>query len=217
MDNKFFVVVGATGSGKDTLLERLMEHHRNQDSRDVPCDSTGNDRDTTSFTQIDISDCHSGSPMETLLFVWLKVYREIEYVVKPALLRGKRVIMKNFGGTAFVEAMVRAHSSDERERLFKMHKSFVENCVLGLEITPPIYLWLKVSPDVALKRRRADKTLPLNITEPLRYIADTNKFYEVYRGIPGQTVIEIDADRPIDVVFEDVCRIIEGKPLAIAA
>lgn len=217
MNYQFFVVVGATGSGKDTLLERLMEHYRNQDSRDVPCDSTGDDRDTTSFTQIDISDCHSESPMETLLFVWYKVYRKIEHEVKSALLRGKRVIMKNFGGTAFVEAMVRARSDDERERLYKMHKSFVENCVLGLEIAPPTYIWLKVSPEVALRRRRAEKTLPHNITDPLRYIADTNKFYNVYRGIPGQTVIEIDADRPIEVVFEDVCRIIDGGALAVAA
>lgn len=217
MNDQFFVIVGATGSGKDTVLERLMEHCRNQDSRDVPCDSTGDDRDTTSFTQIDISDCHSDDPMETLMSVWMKVYCRIKYNVKPALLIGHRVIMKNFGGTAFVEAMVRAHSDDERERLYKMHKSFVENCVLGLEIAPPTYIWLKVSPDVALKRRRAEKNLPMNITDPLRYIADTNRFYDVYRGIPGQTVIEIDADRPIDVVFEDVRRIIDGRALAVAA
>lgn len=213
------MIVGATGSGKDTLLERLIEHYGNTGSRDVPCDSTatGDDRDTTSFTQIDISDCHSDDPMETLMSVWMKVYRRIKYNVKPALLIGHRVIVKNFGGTAFVEAMVRAHSNDERERLSKMHKSFVENCVLGLEIAPPTYLWLKVSPDVALKRRRAEKTLPSDVTEPLLYIADTNKFYDIYRGIPGQTVIEINADQSIDMVFDEVCRIIDGRSLAVAA
>lgn len=217
MNDKFFVVVGATGSGKDTLLDRLMKLYGNNGPRDVPCDSIDNDRDTTSFTQIDISHCQWGNPMETLLFVWLQIYRQIEHEVKPALLRGERIIMKNFGGTAYVEAMVRARSDNERERLSKMHKSFVENCVLGLDITPPTYLWLKVSPDVAWKRRRAEKTLPRDVTDPLLYIADTNKFYDVYRGIPGQTVIEIDADRPIDAVLEDVCRIIDGQPLAVAA
>lgn len=215
-NNKFFVVVGATGSGKDTLLESLKRHY-GSDGRDVPCDSTGSDRGTTSFTQIDISDCHSDDPMETLISVWNRIHRRIKYDVKPALAAGHRVIMKNLGGTAFAEAMVRARSDEERYRITNMHKAFIENCVLGMGLTPPIYLWLRVSPETALRRRRAEKTLPKDVQDPLRYIEETNRYYDIYGTIPGQTVVKIDADKPIEVVFEIARSIIDGVVLQAAA
>lgn len=215
-NNKFFVVVGATGSGKDTLLEKLMEHY-GSDERDVPCDSTETDRGTTSFTQIDISDCHSEDPMETLISVWNKIHRRIKYDVKPALAAGHRVIMKNLGGTAFAEAMVRASSEEERQRITNMHKAFIENCVLRMGLTPPTYIWLHVSPETALWRRRAEKSMPKGIQDPLRYIEETNRYYDFYGTIDGQTVIKIDADQPVQKVFEVALRIIEGMPLREAA
>ncbi len=214
-ENRFFVLVGATGSGKNTMLGKLEDHFTN-DSNAVPCDSTTVDRVTTSFIRIDTT-CGRKYPLSKLLKIWSRISEQIEGQVKPALLRGDRVIMNAFGGTAFAEAMVHASSDNESKSILEMHKAIIPHCVIGIGVRPPIYIWLKVSPEVALLRRRADKTLPKNITDPLGYIENLNKQFEFYGSLPGQTVIPVDANQPIEMVFRDILNIIDPQDVAEAA
>lgn len=210
-ENKFFVLVGPTGSGKNTMLEKLEDHLRNEGSRAVPCDSTANTAGvTTSFTRID-TVCGRRYPMARLLKIWSRISEQIEHEVKPALLRGDRVILNAFGGSAFAEAAVHASSSEEREAILNMHKAIIEYCVIGMGVSPPIYIWLRVSPEVALQRRRAEKSLPHNVADPLRYIEKVNEQFEFYGSLPGQTVVPVDADQPVEMVFRDVMAIIDPE------
>lgn len=208
-NNKFFVLVGATGSGKNTMLEMLEQHSMSVPSHGVPCDSkTSVSGVTTSFIRVD-TNCMRQLPIARLLKIWSRISEQIQGEVKPALSRGDRVVMNGFGGSAFAEAAVRASSEQEHAAILDMHKSCIEHCVIAAGVKPPVYIWLRVTPEVALRRRRSEKTLP-SVTDPLRYVQQLNEQFDFYRTLPGQTVIPVDADRSIDKVFADVLSIIES-------
>lgn len=219
-DKQFFALVGATGSGKNTLLDRLEKHFRSKEGAcAVPCDSTMEAfRVTTSFTRIDQNIDSRTSPIGKLLQLWAVLSDQIENEIQPALQRGQRVIMNGFGGTAFAESSALARGPHERAAIQALHETLIEKCVRGIMLPPPIYIWLKVSPEVALKRRRAERSLP-KVSDPMKYIKELNERFELYgRLLKGQIVHMVDADRPLDEVFRTVLDLIEpAEGLAQAA
>lgn len=207
---KFFALVGATGSGKNTLLDLLEEHFCPKEGASaVPCDSTmETSRVTTSFTRIAQSSHGRIYPIAKLLDLWSSLSDQIESDVLPALLKGHRVIMNGFGGTAFAEASVHARAPQERAAILELHKALIQQCVIGIGVPPPTYIWLKVSPEVALKRRRAEKSMP-KVPDPLRYIEALNEHFELYGRLKGQTVYMVDADRTLEEVKRIVLELID--------
>lgn len=181
------------------------------------CDSSGSGSDaertrfTTRVTQLAKEGAHEEAPpLAQLLFFWSRLATIIECNVLPALVEGKHVFMNGFGGTAYVHAAIQARSPHERAAILDLHKSMIRNCVIGVGVPPPTYLWLKPTPEIALRRRRADKELP-RVVDPLKYIEDVNKEFEFYGRLEGQTVIPIDADQSAENVLREALQYIDPQ------
>lgn len=204
-ENKFIAVVGATGAGKDTFLDMVKERVPKEPCVFL-CDSSGSGADapharfTTRVTQLVREGIHTETtPRSEVLVFWSRLQPIIEQEVLPALKEGKWVFINGFGGTILANAMLRARSSLEREALLELHKSMIKHCVVDMDVPPPTYLWLRVSPEVAFTRRQKSGSLAPNVS--LEDIERLNEEFEFYGKIPGQTVIPIDADRSKEQVF----------------
>ncbi len=206
MGNQFIAVVGPTGAGKDAFLERL-ERHVPEDRCVFLCDSSRKSapaphiRFTTKVTEIVRDGIHTmATPRSRILLFWSRLVSIIEEDVAPALADGKFVFINGFGGTILANALMHAHDAKERNDLLVLHKSMIEHCVIGLGVPPPRYLWLRPSPEVAFKRRKKDGDIETSVSlEDIRRLNDEFRFYGT---LPGQTVIQIDADESPDAVFK---------------
>jgi thymidylate kinase len=205
--NNFIALVGPTGAGKDTFLEMIRKVAPPERCAFL-CDSNGSgaaapyNRFTAKVTQLARDGVHTETtPRSQVIFFWGRLEPIIEIDVLPALHKGKWVFINGFGGTILANAMLHATSREDREALLDLHKSMIEQCVVGLGVPPPKYLWLRPSPEVAYERRKMSGNLPPEVT--LDHIKRLNDEFEFYGTIPGQTVIPIDADQSPEKVFEE--------------
>lgn len=208
MKRQFFALVGPTGAGKSTLLEQL-KNTLPKDTCVFLCDSNGAGQNaphipfTTRVTEITKAGLHeTATPRSQLLLFWARLVNVIEHDVLPSLKAGKNVFMDGFGGTILANALYHARSETEREQLIELHKSMISHCVLGLGVPPPKYLWLCPSPEVAYLRLKEQGKLPRS-ENPQVHIAKINAAFVFYGTLPGQTVIQVDADQSPDQVFEE--------------
>ncbi len=214
---KFFALVGPTGAGKSILLQQLKDILPN-DQCVFLCDSSSSVRFTTRVSQIAKDGDHEcATPRAQLILFWARLVQIIEEEVEPNLALGKCVIMDGFGGTVFAHAMRSVKTELEREKMLKLHRSMIEQCVVGVGISAPTYLWLRPSPQVALTRLMNIGRSP-RTEDPLKLIETLNREFEFYGKLDGQTVIPIDADRSEGLVLKDALKLIGPlQPLDIAA
>lgn len=207
--NKFFAIVGPYGAGKSTLVQGLRQDF-NDELCTFLCDSRGcgdmsqpHTRFVTGVTQIAQELLHQDVPaISQLLFFWARLSVIIENEVVPSIRAGKHVIMDGFGGTVLVHAMIAARDDKERERLLALHKQIITHCVFGYNLSPPTYIWLQPSADVAEARLRRVGKAPLSSIEAI------NNGFDFYGTLEGQTVIPVNADQDEQTVLNTVRNII---------
>lgn len=219
---QFIALVGPTGAGKTTLLTGLKKTLTSDHSVFL-CDSNGSGQHarhapfTTRVTQIAQEGIHEeATPRSQLLLFWSRLENVIEHDVLPSLMSGHDVYMDGFGGTVLTEALRHARSPQESEALIELHKDMIRHCVVGLGVPPPMYLWLRVSPEVAFGRLKNIGKLPRS-SDPLAHIEAINRGFDFYRRLPGQTVTEINADPSADEVFaQAMTHVNPGRRLLVA-
>lgn len=134
----------------------------------------------------------SAPPHCQLLFFWSRLLPVIQKSVVPCLANGTPVIIKGFGGSVLANAMLHSKSQHERDSLVRLHKNIVNECILGADIPPPKYLFLKTDPGTAM-----------NDGIDMEYVATINHIFAYYGTLPGQTVITLNADQHPDLVLKD--------------
>ena len=216
---KFFALVGPIRSGKSTVMEALKSRLDDGNTLFLS-DSCGMlDSTHTPFTsaisEAARSGCHEHTtPLSQLIFFWARLQPIIELDISPALRAGKRVIINGFGGTIYVNALLRA-TPEQHDLILDMHKSMIEQCVLAFNVPPPVYLWFKATPETALQRPQKKPSMS-RVESPVA-IESANKLFDFYGTLPGQKVCKIDADNPLETVIEETIDIIDQRELAHVA
>jgi thymidylate kinase len=150
------------------------------------------------------------NPYSQLFLFWARLAEVVREYVIPCLAQGTPVIIKGFGGSVLANAMARTKSKRMRDSLLNVHKSIVDELIIGAKIPPPKYLWLRTEPDIAQKR------LNLDGYDQMEEIALLNHMFSFYGTIHGQTVIPIDADQhPEKVLIEALAHIIPQHELEL--
>ena len=137
------------------------------------------------------------SQIVQLLLFWTRLANIIHRDVEPYLAQGTPVIMIGFGGSVLAHAVARAKTQRKRDALHKLHLAIVEQCVYGMGITPPEYLYCKI--DDASQRLVHHCS---NNEIELRNIAFWNAFFQEYGKLPGQKVIQISTSGTPQEVLE---------------
>ena len=217
LSKNFWAVVGAQGCGRHSLVKGLQEHLKH-DPDVVFLTDSGSDESSPfleSLNNIVKKGLHEDASRASQMGVfWARLSFIIQKQVAPLLQQGKTVIMLGFGGTVLTHALCGVTCETERRNLIALHEAYIRVSVLGLNVPPPHYLWLKVSAEAArsrirLKTRRACEGFPA-------YIAEMDHLYNLYGTLPGQTVTPINADNPPTQVLADVLHVLEARQ-AIAA
>ncbi len=217
VSGNFWAVVGARGCGRHTLFKGLKQHLENDPDVVFITDSGSIESSPLlgCLNHIAKSGYHEDSPKAAQMGIfWARLSVIIQKEVAPLLQQGKTVIMLGFGGTVLTHALCGVTCETERRNLIALHEAFIRLSVLGLQVPPPHYLWLKVSAEAARSRihmqtRRACETFG-------EYIEEMDQLYRLYGTVPGQTVTPVNADRTAAQVLMDALHVLENRQ-AIAA
>lgn len=123
------------------------------------------------------------SQMVQLLLFWTRLANIIHRDVEPYLAKGIPVCMIGFGGSVLAHAVARARTQQKRDALHKLHLAIVEQCVYGMGITPPTYLYCKVDKESMQNCSNSEAEL--------KNVVFWNDFFDEYGKLDGQEVVRI--------------------------
>lgn len=198
---KIFAVVGSPGSGRHELVKGLENHFgRRSEFIFLSDSSNGTPNECLGLlNEIAKNGLHRNiPPVAQLALFWARLATVISHEIKKHLADNKTVVISGFGGTILAHALCGVTNETERRSLITLHKSLIEACVVGSGLEPPVYLWLKSSPEVAYERLLQSGRLSLTPTnwDKVEYIRELNAVFEFYKtDMPGQTVMPVDADQ----------------------
>lgn len=185
----FYAIVGPCPTIKRELYKNLQQHAGLSDCQFVT-DSGEHigehiDPITKTITALgkNGSITEDVSQMVQLLLFWTRLANIIHQDVEPCLAKGTPVIMIGFGGSVLAHAVARAKTQQKRDALHKLHLAIVEQCVYGMGITPPTYLYCEID-------QESVQNCSSNQTE-LKNALFWNAFFQEYGKLPGQEVIKV--------------------------
>lgn len=208
---KFFIVVGGHGMGKDTLINNLRGALSPEHCVFL-CDSRGSGinapytRFTNKITEIGKAHHHEMlTPMAQLLLFWAGFLTILHEEVLPHLRQGKFVFINGLGDIVLAQAMQQARDTAEQQALVALYMSLIEHCLYRQRIAAPRFLLLAASPAVAYERLEAANALRgMTIGELMEQIR-CFRFYKT--DMPHRDVREIDASQsPTDVCAETLAQ-----------
>lgn len=196
---RFILVEGGDGAGKDTHVERLKAL-----LKDTPAVFTREPGGTPlgkTLREMLLHGSHGpiSLPAELLLFLGDRA-QHVEEVIKPALAEGK-VVVSNRSWLSFLAYQIYGREQYGWKTLVEM----VLEKVYG-EVPPDLVVLLDVPQEVGKERQRAMGKIPDTMEQ---MTADTHsRIREAYLAIAAQQpkAVVIDANRPVDAVWEDVKR-----------
>lgn len=185
----FYAIVGPCPPIKRRLYDDLQQCLRLSDCRFVTDsgDHIGEEIDPITKTITALgkngSITEDVSQMVQLLLFWTRLANIIHRDVEPCLAKGIPVIMIGFGGSVLAHAVARAKTQQKRDALHKLHLAIVEQCVYGMGITPPTYLYCEVD--------KESMQSCSNSGAELKNVVFWNDFFHEYGKLAGQEVIRI--------------------------
>lgn len=197
MKGKLIFIEGGDGAGKDTQIEKLKEL-----LKDHPTVFTREPGGTTlgkTLREILLHNSHGpvSLPAEIFLFLGDRA-QHVEEVVKPALAEGK-VVISNRSWVSFLAYQIYGRNLLD-------WKELVETAIEKIFKNAPadLILILDVDPEVGNTRQRAMGKAP-DVMESMATEARhaiRSAFLSIAQTLP--TAVVIDANRPVDEVWEDV-------------
>lgn len=216
--SNFYAIVGAPGSGKDELFKSLQDLHRGNLQYVFITDSGNNESHFLNCLNGIAKNGHhkTTSPLTQLAFFWSRLSHVIETEVQKHLAEGKKVIIAGFGGTVLSHALCGVRREAEKERIINLHKAFIQACVIGSNVPPPVYLWLQANTEVAIERLKSNNLSP-NVMDMRAYVEELNQLFDFYGSLPGQMVVKVNANNHLKQVFQDTLHIITPENQFVTA
>ena len=151
----FVVISGPDGSGKTTLINRIVEHYPSLIRVREP---GGTSVSEAIRSEILSEVAKDWSPMSQLIHFFGARANLLERVVRPALQKGQNVIADRFDESTFAYQVVAFDHRELGNVFWEIRERLIVEC--GLE--PNLYIYLDVPVEVGIKRRASEVTGLMN-------------------------------------------------------
>lgn len=143
------------------------------------------------------------NPTTDFFLFWAARAAHMQELIAPALNRDKVVISDRFDSSTYAFQIAAEGRADLEEAFWACRKA-----VVGKNI-PDAYIFLDMSPEAALRRRRADKSKVMTSfdKQKLAYHKRVRAGFKKFK--PGTKVYFIDASRTPEAVHADVWRVVK--------
>lgn len=192
----FIVLEGPDGSGKSSIAHFMAEYlqekgHQIEFSREPGGTKIGEKiRDII----LDVGNEEMGNEAEALLYAASRAQHVTEKI-RPTIESGKDLICERFYYSSLV------YQGIGRKLGVDVVKHFNEFAIQG--IYPDLVIFLDIDPEKALLRKENSGALDRLENENIRFHQEVYKGYkEIIEILPEISVV--NADRPIEVIYDDV-------------
>jgi len=208
---KFIVIEGGEGSGKGSCIEYLRES--------LPADGVvftyepGGTTLANEIREVVLKMDPKKVPIETqLMLVNAARVDHVDKKIRPTLLGGKHVICDRFDLSTYVYQLCAPGLDNIKYR--EVAEKLINWAVGDPSLFPVLCIYLDVEPEVGLARVRGRVT---EGGEETNFDRQGLVFHEKVRDgylrylpklYPGKSHCIVDANRPLDVVQEDVLKIV---------
>jgi len=187
----FITFEGINGSGKTLIFRMVQSWMKEQGFRFTPTMAPGGTKLGYSMRRLLFDSNLHTSPL-TDLFLYSAVRSDhTEKVIRPALERGEIVLCDRYTDSTLA---YQGHGHGLNLDLIRS-----VNLLCGA-ISPTLTIWLDVSPKVALGR--VDESREIGRLESMALLERARKGFKVLSQQHPERFRQIDANKPIDVVFE---------------
>jgi dTMP kinase len=195
----FIVIDGMDGSGKTTEMKFLKKEFPHAVFTYEP---GGTPRSEKIRRALLTHDAGKRDAVADFFLFWASRATLMQDLVAPALKKGKMVITDRFDSSTYAFQV----SAEARKDLEPVFWTCREAIVDGN--APDAYIFLDITPEIALRRRRIDKSKTMTgfDKQKLAYHKRVREGFKKFK--PGVKVYVVDADRTPEEVHKDVCHAI---------
>ncbi|QQE74535.1 dTMP kinase [Brevibacillus composti] len=203
---RFITVEGADGAGKSTVATRLYEELCKKGWNVVLTREPGGIEIAEKIRDIILNPAYVNMDKRTEALLYAAARRQhLAEKVLPALKAGMVVLCDRFIDSSLAyQGYARGIGIDE---VFAINQFAVENCM------PDLTLYFDVRPEVGLARINATKGREINRLdlEALDFHEKVREGYRVVRERFAHRFVVIDAERPVDQVYQEALRELETR------
>lgn len=203
MRNRFITVEGLDGSGKTTILSKIVKYLNIHHIENIITthEPGGTFIANTLKTLIKYGSLNESiSDIAELLMIYAARSQLLENIIKPALAKGYWIIGDRYDLSSY------AYQGGGR----KIDISFLD--ILSQKVTknlsPDLIFYLDVAPKVGLSRIKIRRELDQIEQESIFFFDRVRKFYQKIAALQSNIVI-IDANQNLNKVSMDVCQYLD--------
>ncbi|MFD0768331.1 dTMP kinase [Bacillus sp. CGMCC 1.60114] len=208
MKGLFVTIEGPEGSGKSTLITKLLPYFEKKEQKVVATREPGGIKISEEIRTILHKKEHTmmEARTEALLYAAARRQHLVEKVM-PALEDNYIVICDRFIDSSLAyQGYARGLGVD---KVFEINRFATEDCM------PDITIYLDIEPEVGLERIRKDGNREVNRLD-LESIEFHKRVHEGYLQLVDRfadRIVVVNADQPMEAVVEEVTQLIEQKLL----
>lgn len=195
---------GGEGSGKTTLLALLKDHFETRGLDVMITREPGGVRIAEKIREIILDVEHTEMDVRTEALLYAAARRQhLTQKVLPELGRKDLVLFDRFVDSSVVyQGYVRGIGMDE---VYELNRFATE------DFLPDLTIYLDIDPAEGLKRVYGDSGREINRLdlEAAEFHVKVRQGYRILLSEHAQRIVEVDASRPVDAVFEDVKNLLD--------
>lgn len=200
MHNKFITIEGLDGSGKTTILSKIVEHLKYHNIHNIIITHEPGGTPIADILRFFIkheSLNESISDVSELLMIYAARSQVLENVIKPSLLQGYWVIGDRYDLSSY------AYQGGGR-RIDKVLLNILSQKIIN-NVFPDLVFYLDVSPEIGLSRVKEKRKLDRIEQESLSFFNRVRAYYKKEAAVQSN-IITIDANQDLKQVFISVCK-----------
>lgn len=205
MDIKFITIEGGEGSGKTSVIIKLIEELNKRGYQTLSTREPGGSKIAEEIREVilNVENTNMDYMTEALLYAASR-RQHLEEVVKPAIKEGKLVICDRYVDSSLA---YQGHA-----RGLGIDNVYEVNMYATGGFMPDLTIFIDVPPEVGLNRiKNNNRPVDRLDLEKMNFHNLVHEGYlKVYERFPNR-IVRIDGNKPLEEVYEDLLKIINQR------
>lgn len=205
MDIKFITIEGGEGSGKTSVIIKLIEELNKRGYQTLSTREPGGSKIAEEIREVilNVENTNMDYMTEALLYAASR-RQHLEEVVKPAIKEGKLVICDRYVDSSLA---YQGHA-----RGLGIDNVYEVNMYATGGFMPDLTIFIDVPPEVGLNRiKDNNRSVDRLDLEKMNFHNLVHEGYlKVYERFPNR-IVRIDGNKPLEEVYEDLLKIIDQR------